>query len=191
MNTMKKKLQSNSGVSILFALLLFLVVSMVSVTILSAAYSSVKRTHAVKLDTQNILALDSASLLMKKNMDNVTYTVPKQKDGTLVYTNAKLNVTDNPFETELISISTEILNNNISINEKDAFSVEATNLNTVSVKYSIQVTEMGKTYIVIFALETTDESKTYVKFNVEKTDNDNTSESKVSWSFFEISGKKN
>lgn len=189
MNTMKKKLQSNSGVSILFALLLFLVVSMVSVTILSAAYSSVKRTHAVKLDTQNILALDSASLLMKKNMDNMTYTVPKQKDGTFVYTNAELNVTDNPFETELINISTEILNNNISVNEKDAFSVEATNLNTVSVKYSIQVTEMSKTYIVIFALETTDESKTYVKFNVEKTDN--TSESKVSWSFFEISGKKN
>lgn len=79
MNTMKKKLQSNSGVSILFALLLFLVVSMVSVTILSAAYSSVKRTHAVKVDTQDILALDSTSLIMKKNMDNVTYTVPKQK----------------------------------------------------------------------------------------------------------------
>lgn len=188
MNTMKKKLQSNSGVSILFALLLFLVVSMVSVTILSAAYSSVKRTHAVKVDTQDILALDSASLIMKKNMDNVTYTVPKQKDETLNYTRAKLSVKDNPFETELTNISTEILNNNISANEKDAFDVEATNLNTVSTKYSIQVTEVN-TYIVIFALETTNESKTYVKFNVEKTEN--TSECKVSWSFFEISGKKN
>ncbi len=189
MNTMKKKLQSNSGVSILFALLLFLVVSMVSVTILSAAYSSVKRTHAVKVDTQDILALDSASLIMKKNMDNVTYTVPKQKDGTLNYTRAKLSVKDNPFETELTNISVEILNNNISANEKDAFDVEATNLNTVSTKYSIQVTEVNKTYIVIFALETTNESKTYVKFNVEKTES--TSECKVSWSFFEISGKKN
>ena len=189
MNTMKKKLQSNSGVSILFALLLFLVVSMVSVTILSAAYSSVKRTHAVKVDTQDILALDSASLIMKKNMDNVTYTVPKQKDGTLNYTRAKLSVKDNPFETELTNISVEILNNNISANEKDAFDIEATNLNTVSTKYSIQVTEVNKTYIVIFALETTNESKTYVKFNVEKTES--TSECKVSWSFFEISGKKN
>lgn len=188
MNTMKKKLQSNSGVSILFALLLFLVVSMVSVTILSAAYSSVKRTHAVKVDTQDILALDSASLIMKKNMDNVTYTVPKQKDGTLNYTRAKLSVKDNPFETELTNISMEILNNNISTNEKDAFDVEATYLNTVSTKYSIQVTEVN-TYIVIFALETTNESKTYVKFNVEKTES--TSECKVSWSFFKISGKKN
>lgn len=188
MNRMKKKLQSNSGVSILFALLLFLVVSMVSVTILSAAYSSVKRTHAVKVDTQDILALDSASLIMKNNMDNVTYTVPKQKDGTLNYTRAKLSVKDNPFETELTNISMEILNNNISANEKDAFDVEATYLNTVSTKYSIQVTEVN-TYIVIFALETTNESKTYVKFNVEKTES--TSECKVSWSFFEISGKKN
>lgn len=189
MNEMKKKIQSNSGVSILFALLLFLVVSMVSVTILSAAYSSVKRTHAVKMDTQNILALDSASLLMKNNMDKVTYTVPKQRDGTLIYTNAKLSVSDNPFETELISISTEILNNNITSSEKDAFSVEATNLDTVVTKYSIQVTEMNKTYIVIFALETEDESKTYVKFNVEKKER--TSENEVTWSFFEVSGKKN
>lgn len=99
-----------------------------------------------------------------------------------------MSVKDNPFETELTNISTEILNNNISANEKDAFDVEATNLNTVSTKYSIQVTEVN-TYIVIFALETTNESKTYVKFNVEKTEN--TSECKVSWSFFEISGKKN
>lgn len=185
MKKMKQKLHSNSGVSILFALLLFLVVSMVSATILSAAYSSVKRTHAVKEDTQSILALDSASLLMKKDMDSITYKALKTDDG---YQEGTLNVVGNPFETEIVNISKKILNKNISTSDEEVFNIEATNLDTVTASYIVQVTQDNKTYIVVFTLETADENKTYVKFNVEKSEN--TTEANVSWSFFRISGKK-
>lgn len=183
-NKIKDKLNNNSGVSILFALLLFMIVAMVSVTILSAAYSSVKRTHASKQETQNMLTLDSASLLLKNKFDNVTYTALIDNNN---YLDGSIDINDNPFEYEIILISKEILSKNIPSSDQKLFSVEANNLDNVDVSYLIQVTEDNKAYIVIFTLESND-AKTYAKFNIEKSEN--SKEAKLKWTFFTISGKK-
>lgn len=188
MNKVKNKLRSNNGVSILFALFLFVVVSVVSVMIISAAYSSVKRTHSAKENTQTMLTLDSASLLMKNKIDSVYYVASIDTDGR-VLDDGSISDPSNPFEIEIIKISKDILNNNLSTNDQTFFEVEAVNLNTVTGTYSIQTMEEGNSYTVVFTLETDDDSKTYVKFNLEKTET--TSQVKINWSFFRISGKKN
>ena len=186
MNKVRKKLRNNNGVSILFALFLFVVASVVSVTIISAAYSSVKRTHSAKENTQSMLTLDSASLLMKNKIDSVSYVAKKDKDGRIL--NGSISVSDNPFEIEIVKISKDILNNNLSVNDNTYFEIEATNLDTVKGTYEIQTTEENKSYTVVFTLKADDESKTYVKFNLERSDS--TSDTKIIWTFFRIKGKK-
>lgn len=65
---------NNKGVSILFAMLLFLVVSLVSVTIVAASYTSVKRTNSVRETNQETITLDSAALMLKNEIDGQKYT---------------------------------------------------------------------------------------------------------------------
>ena len=59
-----KKLNSESGVSILFALFLFTVVSVVVIILISASYTAVKRVNNNKKVTQDQLLLDSAARLL-------------------------------------------------------------------------------------------------------------------------------
>ena len=186
MNKMKNKLKSESGVSVLFALLLFLVVSMVSVTILSAATSSVKRTHAVKLNTQDTLALDSASLLLEKGITGCEYTVTK-KDGTLL--NESITG-DSPFEEELLNISRSIVNNNFMTNDTDLFSVEATNMDTVKVTYCVSYKDGS--YVVSFGLTTDEDSNiSYVNYTLDYSTSGNKNENiTIKWNAYKASAKK-
>ena len=69
MKTIKKKLNSQSGVSILFALLLFLVATVVSLVIIVAATSSVKREASYKETIQKNIELDSAVLFLSNKIN--------------------------------------------------------------------------------------------------------------------------
>ncbi|MCI7446194.1 MAG: hypothetical protein MSA78_07665, partial [Solobacterium sp.] len=60
MKTISKKLNSQSGVTILFAMLLFLVATVVSLVIIVAATSSVNRESSFKESVQRNIELDSA-----------------------------------------------------------------------------------------------------------------------------------
>lgn len=84
MKRIKKKLNSNCGASLLFSMLLFLVVCMVSVTILTAALTALKRTHQNRESMQNSLTLESAAKLIRDEMDGSKYivtTTSKKEDG--------------------------------------------------------------------------------------------------------------
>lgn len=73
MQSIKKKLHSQSGVSFLFALLAFMVAAMVSVTIVTAALTSIKRVYNDREDQQQHLTLTSAAQLVRDEMLATTY----------------------------------------------------------------------------------------------------------------------
>ena len=85
MKIVKKKLSSESGVSILIALLLFLFVSIVSVTILTAANTAINRTYQTQRSTQSTLYLESAALMIRQEFDGSSgkeVTVTDKNAGT-------------------------------------------------------------------------------------------------------------
>lgn len=68
-----KKLHSQRGASFLFAILAFLMASVVSVTIVSAAYSGFKRVHSDREKQQAHLTLTSAAQLVRDEMLTTKY----------------------------------------------------------------------------------------------------------------------
>lgn len=68
MNRMRQKLKSQSGLSLIFALLIMMVVTMVSTTIVIASVTVVKRTNQIKEFRQRSLALESAALMIQKKI---------------------------------------------------------------------------------------------------------------------------
>ena len=77
----KKKLKSTDGVTILFALLGFMVAAMVSITIITAATSMAKRVHSDTAEEQTHLTLTSAAELVEAEMEKTTYTLVTKSEG--------------------------------------------------------------------------------------------------------------
>lgn len=73
MKRIKKKLHSQSGASFLFALLAFLVAAVVSVTIVSAALTTVKRVNSDRESQQAQLTLISAAQFVRDEMEKTKY----------------------------------------------------------------------------------------------------------------------
>ena len=73
MKRAKQKLHSQSGISILMALLLMLVAAMISAVILSAAVTAAERVHDDTREQQDILSVDSAARLFVQLLQNRTY----------------------------------------------------------------------------------------------------------------------
>lgn len=70
-----EKLHSRRGASLIYALLLFLVASMVSVLVLSASVTAVKRLNDDRKQEQEYLLLSSAARLIKKHMESSMVTI--------------------------------------------------------------------------------------------------------------------
>lgn len=168
------KITNNNGVSILFALLLFLVVSMVSITIIGASYSSTKRIVSSKNTTQNVLTLSSATLMIKNDLDGKTYNYA----GTRGFGNADL------FNNELIEISDSVVNNNLINNIQ--FKIKSSNQSNVDVNISVK--QNDNNYLVIFKLvcEDNEEEKMYEAFYLTHDEN----KKMVSWKYFLSSNKE-
>lgn len=88
MGRIREKLNSQSGVSFLLALLAFLVAAMVSVTIVAAAVTTVKRVNSDRESQQAQLTLISAAQLVRDEMEETKYivttvssTLPQPGDG--------------------------------------------------------------------------------------------------------------
>lgn len=92
----KKKLHSEKGVSILYAMMLFMIATFVSVLILASAVSALKRHEAEKRDRQASLIFDSAigvisSYINNQSMSYVTVhkkveRVTTNKNGVIIKT---------------------------------------------------------------------------------------------------------
>ncbi|MGN0169637.1 MAG: hypothetical protein ACI39H_02620 [Lachnospiraceae bacterium] len=75
MGLIKQKIHSQSGASFLFALLAFLVAAMVSITIVSAAVTSVRRVNSDREEQQEHLTLTSAAQLVRNGMESTEYII--------------------------------------------------------------------------------------------------------------------
>lgn len=189
MNNIKRKLNSNNGVSILFALVLFLVATIVSLVIIVAATTSVKRESSFKESVQRNIELDSASLLLKEiySKSSCSYTYNKKgKAYTLKSCNlGGLDDTNNPYIEVLKEISTNVIENNTnSFSERDAFSISEnieSYTNIVDCIYSIYASNDDSVYVVSFKLD--NGSVMYCKFNLKVENN------QVEWTYYQSSSK--
>lgn len=125
MKTIKTKLQDSHGVSILFALLLMAVAAMISITIISASLSAVKRSHAIKNTRQELLSLDSATLYIEKQLNTDTgafeVSFSQNADGTYSVTNT--NQYGGAFKEEVNALTNAFLTGNRG-NEIGTFSLK-------------------------------------------------------------------
>ena len=183
----RNKLESQNGVSILFALLLMMVVAMVSTVIVSASLTAVKRTKAKKDNIQEMVSLDSAALLLR---DEITKTDGYQltqsgnatdgnryqwsdmnEDGTFTPEISQISVAyanaDKPSEVPSVSGTFDIVTSASATEEK------LNKSDTVRVSYSLAGTDNGGK--VNFVLTSEDGSTMYVPFTISLTDN------RVSW----------
>lgn len=185
----KTKLKNNSGVTILFAMLLFLVASVVSIVIVSNASSSVKRTHSIKESTQDNVILDSAALLIKNNLvDNTTFTL----DTNAATSPGTFNSTNTTFETEVTSISNDFITNPTNTTT-GTFNIVTSGEYSSNVNATYKRTKKADTdedvNIVAFKL-TYNDSVMYVIYNIKKeTLGTSTTNWQVTWSFDHINGK--
>lgn len=188
MKKIKNKLQDSHGVSILFALLLMTVATMVSITIISTSLSAVKRSHAIKNTRQELISLDSATLYIEKqlNSDTGASEVSFSQNTGDTYSVTNTNQYGGAFIEEVNALTNAYLIGNRG-NGTFSLETEATSNNTsydsVSVSYKVVSKDDEQRVIVVFTLRIND-SKQYLKYNVNK----NTSS--VSWTFFEASGKE-
>lgn len=189
MKTIKNKLQDSHGVSILFALLLMAVAAMVSITIISASLSAMKRSHAIKNTRQELLSLDSATLYIEKqlNTDTGAFEVSFSQNADGIYSVTNTNQCGGAFMKEVNALTNAFLTGNREKIGTFSLKTEDTSNNTlydsVSVSYKVVSQDNEQRAIVVFTLRIND-SKQYLKYNVNKN------ASSVSWTFFEASGKE-
>ena len=75
-----KKLKSNSGATIVFALTVFMIAAIISTTIILISESSAKLSGKERQDEQAYLAVSSAARLMEKEISSRTVTITTSKD---------------------------------------------------------------------------------------------------------------
>ena len=94
MQSVRKKLHSRAGVSMLIALLFFLICLTVGSLILTAATASASKARGRYEDQQNYLAVASAARLLQENLGRHTYTT-----GRDLHTSTSLDEEGNPITT--------------------------------------------------------------------------------------------
>ena len=140
MKTIKKKLNSQSGVSILFALLLFLVATVVSLVIIVAATSSVKREASYKETIQKNIELDSAVLFLSNKINeysddnNGGYQFQSENDRK-VY---PITTSDNSLKRVIIYISSIVINKDATSGHTEGkIVIKGENLSDITCSYKI------------------------------------------------------
>lgn len=196
----QRKLHSESGVSILLALVVLLVASFISVTLLSASSSSVKTSSKNQTSIQDNLTLDSACKLLKSTLNRQKYYA--YASGEL--DNRQFSFSDqigdnNPSFPGTWAISTAVLNGSSSVTS-DSFTISVEGINEikdVTGNYAIVKTNDSEEdlYQAIYTLSLTAEDNTvlkrYVTFSVSvDTANSDTKKKVVMWTWNGVSGKE-
>lgn len=185
--TIVKKLNNKHGVSILFAMMLFLVVAMVSVVIIASSYTSVKRTNSIKDTKQDVLTLESAALLLKNNINNVEVIITDNG-------NDYVNPSSNLFTSYIVPITRSYYENNSSmcnLNIFDISQLQGDYSATVKVVNSCEYENIsgGEDDKVMFTLTLDDSNeKIYVTFDITLKESSTTSKTYI-WSGFKASNK--
>lgn len=199
-HTIQRKLHSESGVSILLALVVLLVASFISVTLLSASSSSVKTSSKNQTSIQDNLTLDSACKLLKTTLNRQEYYA--YASGEL--DNRQFSFSDqignnNPSFPGTWAISTAVINGSSSVTS-DSFTISVEGINEikdVTGNYAIVKTNDSEEdlYQAIYTLSLTAEDNTvlkrYVTFSVSvDTANFDPNKRVVMWTWNGVRGKE-
>lgn len=139
---MFKKLNSQSGVSILFALLLFLVATVVSLVIIVAATSGVKREASYKETIQKNIELDSAVLFLSNKINEYSndgkggYVFVDDNDNNRkVYS---ITASDDALKRTIITISSLVINKDATSGHTEGkIVIKGENLSDITCSYKI------------------------------------------------------
>lgn len=145
MKTINKKLNSQSGVTILFAMLLFLVATVVSLVIIVAATSSINRESSFKESVQRNIELDSAILMIKNFTDKKDKYTFAGEEGNYSY---QFTGTENELEKVIIEISKRVLNKT-QTNNTGIFSISGDNLSNIDCNYEIDFNSGSSPFVIL------------------------------------------
>lgn len=140
MKTIKNKLNSQSGVSVLFALLLFLVATVVSLVIIVAATSSVKREASYKETIQKNIELDSSVLFLSNKIneysdDNKGGYEFVDDNGRKVYS---IIASDDALKRTIVTISSLVINKDATSGHTEGkIIIKSDNLSDITCSYKI------------------------------------------------------
>lgn len=194
----QRKLHSESGVSILLALVVLLVASFISVTLLSASSSSVKTSSRNQTSIQDNLTLDSACKLLKSTLNG------QYRANGLVNDSSQFQITgwDDAYKPSFPgteAISTAVINGSSSVTS-DSFTISVEGINEikdVTGSYALVKTNDSEEdlYQAIYTLSLTAEDNTvlkrYVTFSVSvDTANSDTKKKVVMWTWNGVRGKE-
>lgn len=197
----QRKLHSESGVSILLALVVLLVASFISVTLLSASSSSVKTSSKNQTSIQDNLTLDSACKLLKNTMNLQKYIADGYVDESThqFHINGWNDVNHMPTFPGTQVISEAVIQGSSSITS-DTFTISVNNvqeMEDVTGSYALVKTNDAEVdlYQAIYTLSLTAEDgtvmKRYITFSVSvDTTNTDTSKKVILWTWNGVSGKE-
>lgn len=195
----QRKLHSESGVSILLALVVLLVASFISVTLLSASSSSVKTSSKNQTSIQDNLTLDSACKLLKTTLNGQRYYANGSVNDSSQFQITGWDTEYQPTFPGTLAISTAVLNGSSSVTS-DSFTISVEGINEikdVTGNYAIVKTNDSEEdlYQAIYTLSLTAEDNTvlkrYVTFSVSvDTANSATNKKVVMWTWNGVSGKE-
>lgn len=197
----QRKLHSESGVSILLALVVLLVASFISVTLLSASSSSVKTSSKNQTSIQDNLTLDSACKLLKNTMNHQKYIADGYADESThqFHINGWNDVNHMPTLPGTQVISEAVIQGSSSVTS-DSFTISVNNvqeMEDVTGSYALVKTNEaeGDLYQAIYTLSLTAEDgtvmKRYITFSVSvDTTNTDTSKKVILWTWNGVSGKE-
>lgn len=165
MKTINKKLNSQSGVTILFAMLLFLVATVVSLVIIVAATSSINRESSFKESVQRNIELDSAVLMVKNFTDKKDKYTFSGEEGNYNY---QFVGTESELEKVIIEISRRVINNT-QTNNTGIFTISGDNLSNIDCNYEIDFNNgISPSVILTFSIKDSDNtviSKIFSKYS--------------------------
>ena len=191
MSYIKRKLNDDKGISILFAMVLLLVTAMVCTVIVSASVSSAKRTNSRIAAVQETTLMDSATLYIKENILESCKNgieLSCDKDNNCVISSS----VSGTFNKEIEELSLAYINKSDTCmfdkaNDKSDKSFEIVtsyndNENVIEVQYGYCYKNASDDVAMAIFKLTCNESKMYVIFNIDRSGNN------VSWSWNRASG---
>lgn len=194
----QRKLHSESGVSILLALVVLLVASFISVTLLSASSSSVKISSKNQTSIQDNLTLDSACKLLKTTLNGQSYQANGSVNESSQFQITGWDTEHQPTFPGTWAISTAVINGSSSVTS-DSFTISVegiSEIKDVTGNYAIVKTNDSEEdlYQAIYTLSLTAEDNTvlkrYVIFSVSVDTANDTNKRVVMWTWNGVRGKE-
>lgn len=154
-----KKLNDKKGMSLIFALLALLVVTLMSTTLISAALTGARRLDDDKDSTQSVLALDCAANLVKTELCGASYN----SFENVRYDKVKkafvdpINVPEDSFEGTL-GIILMNLSNGFDMYKTLPYEIKAVSMPPVSVVFEKRINPSGSADTLFYATLSVDDS---------------------------------